>query len=117
MFNPTANLTAAAARPFSRRLPDGAAFALQVSILAAFLAGSSATTPLWAVYQSEWGFSPITVTVVFGVYAVAALAALLTLGSLFVLVGRRPVLLAAGALQAAAMLVFATADGVSALLV
>ena len=43
---------------------------------------SSAPTPLYAVYQSRWGFSPITTTVVFGVYALAVLAALLTVGSL-----------------------------------
>jgi MFS family permease len=119
MHAPHLNLTAAAARlPLSvPRLPNGAAFALQVSIVMAFLAGSSAPTPLYAVYQSEWGFSPITVTVVFGVYAVAALAALLTVGSLSDFVGRRPVLLSALALQAVAMLVFATAGGVTELLV
>jgi predicted MFS family arabinose efflux permease len=99
------------------RLPAGAAFFLQVSIVVAFLAGSSAPTPLYAVYQAEWGFSPITVTIVFGVYAVAVLAALLTVGSLSDHVGRRPVLLAAIALQAAAMVVFVTATGVPELLV
>jgi predicted MFS family arabinose efflux permease len=99
------------------RLPAKAAFALQVSILVTFLAGSSAPTPLYAVYQAEWGFSPITVTVVFGVYAVAVLAALLTVGSLSDHIGRRPVLLAALVLQAAAMIVFISAAGVPELLV
>jgi MFS family permease len=99
------------------RLPATAAFYLQVSILVTFLAGSSAPTPLYAVYQAEWGFSPITVTIVFGVYAVAVLAALLTVGSLSDYVGRRPVLIAALVLQAAAMIVFVTASGVPELLV
>ncbi len=102
-------------RPF--RLSNPAAFALQVSILVLFLAASSAPTPLYAVYQAEWGFSPITVTVVFGVYAVAVLTSLLTVGSLSDHIGRRPVLIAAIILQAAAMLVFATAGGVPALMV
>ena len=93
-----------------------AAFALQVSMLVSFLAGSSAPTPLYAVYQSTWGFSPITVTIVFAVYAVAVLSALLVAGSLSDHVGRRPVLLAATSLQAVTMLVFATAGGVSSLL-
>ena len=51
------------------RLPAGAAFALQASIVLFLLAGSAAPTPLYALYQQEWGFRPITVTVVFGVYA------------------------------------------------
>ena len=101
----------------SFRLSSPAAFALQVSILVLFLAASSAPTPLYAVYQAEWGFSPITVTVVFGVYAVAVLTSLLTVGSLSDHIGRRPVLIAAIILQAAAMLVFATAGGVPALMV
>ena len=80
------------------------------------LAGSSAPTPLYALYQSEWGFSPITTTVVFGVYALAVLVSLLTVGSLSDHVGRRPVLLVALAVQAVTMLIFATADGVPMLL-
>lgn len=63
----------------SSRLGPRAAFALQVSMLVLFLAASSAPTPLYAVYQAEWGFSPVTVTIVFGVYALAVLAALLGL--------------------------------------
>ncbi len=99
------------------RLPRMAAFYLLASIIVAFLAGSSAPTPLYAVYASHWGFSPVTTTIVFGVYALAVLIALLTVGSLSDYVGRRPVLLAALAVQAAAMLVFVTADGVPQLLV
>ena len=99
-------------RPLAGRLPAGAAFALQVSVVVFFLAASAAPTPLYALYQARWGFSPITTTVVFGIYAVAVLAALLTVGSLSDHVGRRPVLLAALAGQAAAMVVFATASGV-----
>jgi predicted MFS family arabinose efflux permease len=105
------------ARPIAGQLSRGAAFYLQASIVVLLLAGSSAPTPLYAVYQQEWGFSPITVTVVFGVYALAVLATLLTVGSLSDHIGRRPVLLVALALQAAVMVVFATADGVPALLV
>jgi MFS family permease len=102
-------------RPF--RLPPRAAFLLLASTVVSLLASSSAPTPLYAVYQAEWGFSPITVTVVFGVYALAVLAALLTVGSLSDHVGRRPVLLVAIGVQAATMLVFATAGGVPELLV
>jgi len=99
------------------RLPDRVSFYLLASIVLFFLAGSSAPTPLYAVYQAEWGFSPITVTVVFGIYALAVLAALLVFGRLSDHVGRRPVLLTALVLQAATMILFSAASGVSELLV
>ena len=103
-------------QPRRRYLPRGVAFYLQASIVVSFLAASSAPTPLYAVYQGEWGFSPITTTVVFGVYALAVLAALLVVGSLSDHVGRRPVLLAGIALQAVTMVVLTTAGGVPELL-
>ncbi len=86
------------------------------SITVSFLAASAAPTPLYAVYAARWGFSPLTTTVVFGVYALAVLATLLTFGRLSDHVGRRPVLLAGLALQAVAMVLFATASGVGTLL-
>jgi predicted MFS family arabinose efflux permease len=101
----------------ARRLSARAAFHLQVSIVVFFLAGSIAPTPLYPVYQAAWGFSSITVTVVFGSYALAVLLSLLTFGSLSDFVGRRPVLIAAIALQAITMLVFAGAKGLTGLLV
>jgi predicted MFS family arabinose efflux permease len=90
---------------------------LLASIVLFFLAGSSAPTPLYAVYQAAWGFTPATVTVVFGIYAVAVLSTLLTFGALSDHVGRRPVLIAATLVQAGAMLIFASAHGLGALLV
>jgi MFS family permease len=88
---------------------------LEASILGFFTAASSVPTPLYAIYQARWGFSPITLTAVFGVYAIAVLASLLVTGSLSDHVGRRPVLLVAIAMQAAAAIVFATAGGLGAL--
>jgi MFS family permease len=98
------------------RLTGVPAVTLLASLIVTLLSASSAPTPLYAVYQARWGFSPITTTVVFGVYALAVLAALLTLGKLSDHLGRRPVLLAAIAVQAVSLLVFATAGGVPALL-
>lgn len=110
--------TASAPAPVRHgRLPDALAFVLLASIILVFLAGSSAPTPLYTLYQAAWGFSPITTTIVFGVYALAVLAALLTVGSLSDYVGRRPVLLVAISLQAVVMLLFVTAGGVPQLLV
>jgi len=105
--------TTATSRPV---LPDRLAFWLLCSIVIAFLAGSSVPTPLYPLYQAEWGFTPITVTIVFAVYAVAVLASLLVAGSLSDHVGRRPVLLAAVIVQAVTMLIFTTASGLPELL-
>src|SRR6202012_5352543 len=86
------------------------------SLIVALLASSAAPTPLYAIYQAQWHFTPITTTVVFGVYALAVLASLLTLGKLSDHVGRRPVLLTALAVHAGSLVIFATATGVPALL-
>jgi len=100
----------------AQRLSANAAFYLLASITVSFLAASAAPTPLYPLYQAEWGFSAITVTLVFGVYAIAVLGALLVVGKLSDHLGRRPVLAAAIALQAVTMLIFATADSVSGLM-
>jgi predicted MFS family arabinose efflux permease len=86
------------------------------SIIVTFLAASAAPTPLYTTYQKAWGFSALTTTVVFGIYAVALLAALLTVGRLSDHVGRRPVLLAGIAGQILAMVIFADAHSVAALM-
>ena len=105
--------------PFSRRarLAGTPALVLLASLIVSLLAASGAPTPLYDIYQQRWGFSPVTTTVVFGVYALAVLASLLTLGRLSDYTGRKPVLLAALAVQAASLAVFATADGVGALMI
>ena len=100
----------------SRRLSGQLAVFVLASLIVALLASSAAPTPLYAIYQARWHFTPITTTVVFGVYALAVLAALLTLGKLSDHVGRRPVLLTAIAVHAGSLVIFATATGVPALL-
>jgi MFS family permease len=85
-------------------------------IVAAYLAlmiAASTPSPLYVVYQAEWHFPTSTLTIVFGVYAIALLLSLLTVGGLSDFVGRRPVLIAALGLLTAAMIVFAAAQGVA----
>jgi MFS family permease len=60
--------------------------------LLTFLAASSAPTPLYHLYQETWDFSPAVLTLIFGVYALSLLGALLTVGSLSDHLGRKPVL-------------------------
>ncbi|HYP98976.1 MAG TPA: MFS transporter [Polyangiaceae bacterium] len=111
------SIEAAATVGRAARLSKRLTFLLLASMEVSFLAGSIAPTPVYALYQAAWGFTPITTTVVFGVYAVAVLASLLIAGSVSDHVGRRPVLLGALGFQGLAMLVFATAGSVNALLV
>jgi len=98
------------------RLSGRPAVFVLASLIVALLAASAAPTPLYAIYQAQWHFTPITTTVVFGVYAVAVLAGLLTMGQLSDHVGRRPVLLAAIGVHASSLVIFATATGVPELL-
>jgi len=100
----------------TRQLSSRAAFFLLASITVSFLAGSLAPTPLYPVYQAEWGFSALTVTEIFGVYALALLGSLLVVGRLSDHVGRRPVLIVATLVQVVVMLMFATAHSVDALM-
>ncbi|MGW1811749.1 MFS transporter [Streptomyces sp. NPDC002078] len=108
-------LTATQSCPRRLRRRQGS-FALQASILVGLLAASSAPTPLYALYQAEWHFSALTVTVVFSAYALALLVALLAVGTLSDYLGRRPVLAGALLAEAAAMAFFATAHGVAELI-
>ena len=98
--------------PAPARLGRTAAFWLLAATLALMLFASSAPSPLYVVYQQQWNFSPITLTSVFAVYALALLGSLVVAGSLSDHVGRRPTLLAALAIEMVGMLAFATAQSV-----
>jgi MFS family permease len=93
-----------------------ASFVLDASILAALLAASSAPTPLYPHYQDAWDLSALTITVVFSAYSLTLLLALLTTGALSDHLGRRPVLVGALLLEAASMVLLASADGAGALI-
>ena len=112
LARPRADLAPAAGAARRSRITGRPALYLLASLVVSLLAASAAPTPLYAIYQRMWGFTPITITIVFGVYAVAVLAALLALGRLSDSVGRRPVLLGALVLQVISMVVYATAGGV-----
>ncbi len=93
------------------------AFAAITAIFVLFTAASSVPSPLYVVYQQEWNFSPITLTVVFAVYVVGLLGSLLVVGALSDHIGRRPVLAAAIALEAVALVLFIVAGDVTVLAV
>ncbi|MFE6747465.1 MFS transporter [Kitasatospora purpeofusca] len=115
MSNAMSEAAAQRLRPAARTSATSFAFALEVSIVALLLAASSAPTPLYPLYQDQWGLTPLTITVVFSAYALALLVALLTVGGLSDHLGRRPVLMGALALEVVAMVLLASADGAGAL--
>jgi hypothetical protein len=84
--------------------------------LFALMAAAGAPSPLYVLYQQRWHFSAPVLTLVFAVYALALLVALLTVGALSGHVGRRPVLLASLVGEVLAMGVFLSAHGVGLLL-
>jgi MFS family permease len=92
-------------------------FWLLAVLLVFLLCGASAPSPLYAVYQELFAFPPVTLTVIYGVYALGGLGALLTTGRLSDYLGRRPVMLAALVGQIAGVFVFIAATDVVALLV
>jgi MFS family permease len=109
-------LPRAASGTSSWRLSDGRSFTAIAAVYVLFMAAASAPSPLYVVYQREWGFSAETLTVVFAVYVAGLLTALLVLGGLSDHVGRRPVLAVAVIGEAAALVMFVAAGGVPLLL-
>lgn len=91
-------------------------FWLVALALFTIMAAASAPSPLYVVYQARWGFSTLTLTVVFAIYVLALLVALITVGRLSDHLGRRPVLLTALVVEAVGMAVFLAADGTGDLL-
>ncbi|MBM6399586.1 MFS transporter [Phycicoccus sonneratiae] len=98
------------------RLTPPVAFVVVGATLGTVLAAASAPSPLYPAYQQAFGFSAATLTVVFAVYVLALLWALLVVGRLSDHLGRRPVLAAALVLLLGSLGLFLTADDTSTLL-
>jgi MFS family permease len=99
------------------RLGRPAAFALTAYAFAVTMLGTTLPTPLYGLYRAKFGFSELTVTIIFATYAAGVIAALLLFGPLSDEIGRRRVLLGGMALSALSGLTFVLADGLGALLV
>src|SRR5713101_6792365 len=93
------------------KLSRAASFWLLATLLAFFLFAAGAPSPLYVVYAAMWHFSSLTLTAIFGVYALALLAALLTTGRLSDHLGRRSVVLLALLVLLAGVLAFIAARG------
>lgn len=82
------------------------------AVFAVCMAGTTLPTPLYGLYQDKFGFSELTVTVVYAVYAFAVIGVLLVAGNASDTVGRRPVLLWGLGCAAASAVCFLSATGV-----
>ena len=80
-------------------------------MIAVTFMGSTLVTPLYVLYRQAFGFSAITLTLVYAAYVVGNLGSLILLGRLSDQIGRRRVALPALALAAVTALVFLFAAG------
>jgi MFS family permease len=67
---------------------------------------STIPTPLYRLYQEQFGFSAATLTLIFSVYVIGALLAMLFLGHVADQIGRRPVMMAAVVVSAISAVAF-----------
>ena len=86
-------------------------------LFAVVMASTTVPTPLYAIYAERMSLKPYMITIVFALYAVGVLGALLLFGRLADLIGRKPVVLVAVAVSAAGGIVFMTTNDLPALFV
>ncbi|MFF2427218.1 MFS transporter [Streptomyces mirabilis] len=84
---------------------------LSGAVFVVCMAGTTLPTPLYGLYQEKFGFSELTVTVVYAVYAFGVIGVLLLTGNASDAVGRRPVLLWGLGFSAASAVCFLCATG------
>jgi MFS family permease len=94
------------------RLPARTSFWVTVAAYLGLMIAAAAPSPLYVVYQQRWHFTAATLTTIFGVYVLALLLSLLTVGGLSDFIGRKPLLIGGFGLLTVSMLVFAHADSV-----
>src|SRR5205085_8692596 len=94
-----------------------AAIAVVATMIGALFAGSTALTPLYAIYKQTFGLSQITLTLIYAVYVVGNLAALSLFGRVSDQIGRVSISLAAICVAFVSTLMFLFATGTTALFI
>lgn len=92
------------------------AYSLLLVLSGVALGVSGLPAPLYGMYEEQWHLSPLSTTLVFAVYAVAALAAVLVAGKVSDVVGRKPVLIGAVVALIVGLGIFLIADGMAMLM-
>ena len=94
-----------------------AAFSITAAIFALVTTGGTLPTPLYTVWEKEFGFGPEIATWIFSIYVLGTLVALIFFGSLSDQIGRKPLVIAALVVAIASTLLFAFALNTPMLLV
>jgi MFS family permease len=105
------------ARSQDAKLDSAAATGVIAVMIAVLFAGSTVLTPLYVIYQQQFGFSQITLTLIYAVYVIGNLSALLLFGRLSDEIGRRRVAVPAIAVAIISAMIFLFAEGTGALYV
>jgi len=87
------------------------ASAAAATIFAIVMAATTLPTPLYPLYQQQFGLTSLEITVVFAVYGLGVMGGLLALGRLSDHAGRKPPLGAGFVIGAAATALFIAAVG------
>jgi MFS family permease len=98
-------------------LSTSVSFHAAAAIAFLVFAANAVVSPLYRIYQAEFGFSATTLTLLFAVYIAVLLVTLLFFGSVSDYVGRRPVMLTGLIVGAAACALFLTANALTLLFV
>lgn len=93
-----------------RTAPDSLGIWLVAAAFAVTMMGTTLPTPLYVLYQQEFGFSTLMITVIFATYAVGVVVALLCCGHVSDEIGRRRTLLPGLALSMASSGIFLAAS-------
>jgi len=88
------------------------AFIGTAAAFAGLYLAAGAPSPLFTLYQEEWGFPAGLLTIAFAAYAIALVLALTVAGSLSDFIGRRPVLIGAMIVELGSMVMFIFAPNI-----
>jgi MFS family permease len=113
----TMTLSEPLARLRELELKGVAAVCVAACMIGALFAGSTLLTPLYVIYKHELGFSQITLTLIYAIYVIGNLAALLLFGRLSDSIGRRRTAVPAMAVAIVSTLIFLFARGTTSLFV
>ncbi len=92
-----------------------AATSAVAAMIGVLFAGSTVLTPLYIMYKQAFGFSQISLTLIYAAYVIGNLCALLLFGRLSDELGRRPTAVASMVLAIVSALIFLFARGTGAL--
>jgi MFS family permease len=91
-------------------------YALTAGVLVTVMLGGTLPIPLYVLYEPKMGFGPLGITVVFAVYVIGTLGALLGFGHLSDHFGRKKVLVAGISCAAISTIIFLSATNIGELI-